>query len=713
MAGEGITIERPAGAPSGPAPQRARWPWFAFAAFVATFVPGMVFHVLTGQDVVNTIPFVLAFTMFAVVGLVVVTRDPRNRVGLLLLLGSLIMVACSAAGDFSTWARSRGYEGPVVAISGLATNFGWLLGLLAPILLIPVLFPDGRLPSPRWRPFVWCCAGFIAIIGVNLLFGQRLLGGSGDDVGVPNPLYIPAIGGVTLDPFIAVLLPTLFGLSVFSLIQRFRRSTGVERQQIKWVAFGLPVSVLLLVLSSFAGDGTSVGAVLGGVSYLVFPVTIGIAILRFHLYDLDLVVRRTLLYGSLAAFITVVYVGIVVGVGALVGSGDAQNLALSVTATAIVAVAFQPVRTRAERFANRLVFGKRATPYEILSEFSGRMGEAYDDDDVLPRMSRVLGEGIAAEHAEVWLHVGEELRVAAAWPEGSGRAAPVRIGAGPLGDLPGADATYPVSHRGELLGALSVTKPASEPLTPADLALVADLADQAGLVLRNVRLTEDLRARLDDLKGAQTRIVRAQDEERRKLERNIHDGAQQQLVALAVKLRLADALIGRDDEGAHGLLRDLATEVSDALDDLRDLARGIYPPLLADKGLASALDAQARKAAVPTTVVADGVGRFSQDIEATVYFSCLEALQNIAKYAEATAATVRLRSDDGHLEFVVSDDGRGFDPEATSYGTGLQGIVDRLAATGGTVEVRSAPGAGTSLTGRIPVVAPPVPSAQG
>jgi signal transduction histidine kinase len=699
----GVTLDRTAGAPPPVASERARWPWFLFAAFVVTFVAGMVFHVLGGQEVPTTIPFVLAFTMFAVVGLVVVTRDPHNRVGLLLLVGALIMVACSAAGDFATWAIARGYEGPAVAISGLATNFGWLLGLLAPLLLIPVLFPDGHLPSPRWRPFVWCCAAFIAIIALELLFGQRLLGGSGDDVGVRNPLYIPAIGGVTLDPFIAVALPTLFGLSVFSLIQRFRRSTGVERQQIKWVAFGLPVSVVLLVFSSFAGEETVLGAIFGGISYLVFPVTISIAILRFHLYDLDLVVRRTLLYGSLAAFITVVYVGIVVGVGALVGSGDAQNLALSVVATAIVAVAFQPVRTRAERFANRLVYGKRATPYEILAEFSGRMGEAYEDDDVLPRMSRILGEGIAAEHAAVWLHVGEELRVAAAWPVHAVRAAPVRIGSGPLPELPGADATYPVNHQGELLGALSVTKPANEPLTPADLALVADLADQAGLVLRNVRLTEDLRARLEDLKGAQTRIVRAQDEERRKLERNIHDGAQQQLVALAVKLRLADSLVGRDEEGAHRLLADLTTEVGDALDDLRDLARGIYPPLLADKGLAAALDAQAREEAVPTTVEAGGVGRFPEDVEATVYFSCLEALQNIAKYAEASVATVRLRSDDGHLEFVVADDGRGFDPEATSYGTGLQGIADRLAATGGTVEVRSAPGEGTSLTGRIPV----------
>jgi len=263
-----------------------------------------------------------------------------------------------------------------------------------------------------------------------------------------------------------------------------------------------------------------------------------------------------------------------------------------------------------------------------------------------------------------------------------------------------------VSHHGEVLGALSVKKPASEPLTPADLALVSDLADHAGLVLRNVRLTEDLRARLDDLKGAQTRIVRAQDAERRKLERNIHDGAQQQLVALAVKLRLADSLVGRDDERAHSLLGDLGIDVRNALEDLRDLARGIYPPLLADKGLAAALDAQARKAAVPTTVVADGVGRFSQDVEATVYFSCLEALQNVYKYAEATAATVRLGSHDGHLEFVVADDGRGFDPKATGYGTGLQGIVDRLAAIGGTVEVRSAPGVGTSLSWRIPLDAP-------
>src|SRR4029078_1065225 len=188
----------------------------------------------------------------------------------------------------------------------------------------------------------------------------------------------------------------------------------VERQQIKWVAFGLPVAVVSFVISIAAGDGTIVGSIFSAGSYLVFPVTIGIAILRFHLYDLDVVVRKTLVYGALAAFITAVYVAIVVGVGALVGSGDSQNLGLSIAATAIVAVAFQPVRAQAERLATRVVFGERATPYEALAEFSGRMGEAYDDDDVLQRMSSVLGEGIAAEHAEVWVQVGDESRVGVA-----------------------------------------------------------------------------------------------------------------------------------------------------------------------------------------------------------------------------------------------------------------------------------------------------------
>jgi signal transduction histidine kinase len=232
-------------------------------------------------------------------------------------------------------------------------------------------------------------------------------------------------------------------------------------------------------------------------------------------------------------------------------------------------------------------------------------------------------------------------------------------------------------------------------MTPAKERLVTDLAEQAGLVLNNVRLIEDLRA-------SRQRLVSAQDQERRKLERNIHDGAQQQLVALSVQLKLLQTVISRDPEKASAMAAQLQERSTEALEDLRDLARGIYPPLLADQGLAAALGAQARKAAVPVTVDADGVNRYIPDVEATAYFCVLEALNNIAKYANASRADVTITHSDGHLTFAVVDDGAGFDAKAKAYGTGLQGMRDRLESIGGTLRVSSAPGHGTTVTGSLP-----------
>ena len=241
-----------------------------------------------------------------------------------------------------------------------------------------------------------------------------------------------------------------------------------------------------------------------------------------------------------------------------------------------------------------------------------------------------------------------------------------------------------------------MAKAANDPVTPVEEKLLDDLAGQAGLVLRNVRLIEDLRA-------SRQRIVAAQDEERRRLERNIHDGAQQQLVALSIKLGLLKVLAPKDPQQTIDLADQLQRESTDALENLRELARGIYPPLLADQGLVIALEAQARKAAIPVEVKADGVGRYSQDLEAAVYFCTLEALQNVAKYAHASRATVALTRVDGALTFSVADDGEGFDREHTPMGTGVQGMADRMAALGGTLEVRSAPGDGTTVFGSVPV----------
>jgi signal transduction histidine kinase len=464
------------------------------------------------------------------------------------------------------------------------------------------------------------------------------------------------------------------------------------------VAYGAAVAAASFALSSLmdiAGiESVWSRTVLPLIAFMTIPVAVGVAILRHRLFDIDLVIRRTLVVGILAGVVTALYVAIVVGIGTLVGSRG--NLALSIVATALIALAFQPLREWARRFTNRLVYGKRATPYEVLSEFAERSAGTYSIDEVLPKMAETLASGTGANRAAVWMFVEGTLRRDAVFPAGDEvwplevvvREEPFQV--------PGADACLPVRHRGEVLGALTVSMPAAEPLTETHRKLLADVAAQAGLVLRNVRLIEDLRA-------SRQRIVAAQDEERRRLERNIHDGAQQQLVALAVKLRLAETLTDRDPAKAKELIAQVKAETTDALENLRDLARGIYPPLLADQGLAAALEAQARKATVPVQVHPDGVGRYPKEVEAGAYFCVLEALQNIAKYAEASRVDVSLRAENGELVFEVRDDGKGFDTARTPPGSGLTNMRDRLEALGGAVQIRSAPGRGTTVEGRVPV----------
>jgi signal transduction histidine kinase len=682
-------------------PERpARWPWYAFPAFLGAAFVGLVAQ--NDEPLSQQVPYVVAFTMFWLVGAVIVSRVPRNTIGLFLLYTSAVTATAFLASELTTWLIERGHRGPGVAAIGLLNNLAWLFGFIPVVFILPLLFPDGRLPSKRWKPYVWFVVAFLMLFALTLLFGQRRVFGSGSDpLEIPNPLYIRAIGRLPdLDPLFGTLFPLLFAVSAVSLVLRFHRSKGVERQQIKWVAFGLPVALVGIFVSNYS-DPTLVGAVLGAIGFLAFPVSIGIAILRFHLYDLDVVVRKTVVYAALALFATLVYLALVVGLGAWLGRGSSL---LTIVAAVVVAAAFQPVRARLNRFANRLVYGRRATPYQVLSEFSERVGEAYASEDVLPRMARILGEGVAAERADIWLAVDRELRDVAVWPDDADQMPPVPLTEGALPAIDGVDRVFPVQQGGDLLGALAVRKPASEPVSPADEKLVADLASQAGLVLRNVRLTEELKARLKDLKGAQKRLVSAQDLERRRLERNIHDGAQQQLVALAVKSRLARSLAERDGAKTAEMLEQIERETQAALEDLRDLARGIYPPLLADQGLVAALQAQARKVPVPVELQADGIGRQTQEVEAAVYFSVLECLQNVAKYARASRVVVSLAHTGAHVGFEVADDGMGFDPDRTGYGTGLQGIADRLAALDGTIEVRSALGQGSTISGRIPAM---------
>ncbi len=682
-----------------PVDRRVTWPWFVLAAFIAIAAVGTVLVAANDEPMGAQVPYIVAFSMFGAVGATIVSRDRRNAIGVLLLWGCFTTAMSFTAGEVATWLYGRGNTALMTQLLALLSGFGWLFGILPVLFLLPLLFPDGRLPSPRWKPFLWWILGMLFLLFVSLTFGSPTVSTSSDTIVLDNPAYLEVLEIAIPDAFFAVLYFGTWAVSVASVFIRFRRAGGVERQQIKWVAFGLLAAFIAIFLSDFVDDAT-LSAIVGGVGFLAFPISIGVAVLRFHLYDLDVVVKRTVVYAALALFATLVYLSVVVGVGAWLGRGDSL---LTMIAAVIVAVSFQPVRAGFTKLADRLVYGRRATPYEVLADFAERVGDAYRDDDLLPRMARVLGEGVGAERADVWLKVDDDLRDVATWPADAEPFAAVSLASEDVPALEGADRVYRVEHAGELLGALAVRKPQSDPISPADDKLVSDLASQAGLVLRNVRLTEELRARLDDLRAAQKRIVAAQDRERRRLERNIHDGAQQQLVALAVKARLARSLTDRDPVKAAEMLTQIEGETQEALEDLRDLARGIYPPLLADKGLEAALTAQARKSTVPIEVVADGVDRLPQQVEAAVYFSALEALQNTAKYADATRATVSLSRANGSLEFAVADDGRGFDPGATGYGTGLQGIADRLGALDGELEITSKPGAGTTVRGRLPI----------
>jgi signal transduction histidine kinase len=303
--------------------------------------------------------------------------------------------------------------------------------------------------------------------------------------------------------------------------------------------------------------------------------------------------------------------------------------------------------------------------------------------------------------ADVWVRIGDELVPEGTWPQDTETLPPIPA-TDDAGAVSATEMREPIRHQGELLGALSIEKRAGESITATEEKLVRDLAAQAGLVMRNVALAEQLMDHIEQLRASRERLVNAQDEERRKLERNLHDGAQQQLVALSVKLRLAEGLAARDPEKTQAMLADLQTETVQAIEDLRDLARGIYPPLLADKGLVAALEAQTRKGSFATLVEAENVARYPQQVEAAVYFCTLEALNNVAKYSGADRAVVRLAQSDGDLTFEVSDNGAGFDMDRTTYGTGLRGMEDRVDAIGGTLVIRSAPGTGTSITGRIP-----------
>jgi signal transduction histidine kinase len=663
----------------------------------------------TGDGFNPGIALLLLFVMLWLgVGVLILWRQPTHWAGwLFLITGAAFPLLVLTQALVAYGVKANPGSVPLVGVFAFVGEYA-----LYPVALVPLLFllyPDGHPPSRRWR---WAVVGLVGGTALAILAFLFRPGPFNNwiEIGIlyENPLGVDAL---------AEIAPTLIGVgaivalvsgfsTVFAVRQRFKRSTGEDRQRMRWIAYVASLAgsffalqwILSFVFEAVGSDDGSLPVFdyLFGATALTLAVGIPaaylIAIFRYGLWNLDVVIKKTVQYAVLVGGTTIVAL-VVFAITSVWFAGS--EIGPSLLVGLALAVAFTIVRSPARRLADRIVYGARSTPYEVLSQFSDRIGGAFSMDDVLPRMAQLLGEATGAHTTRVWLHVGDELRPEVTWPPD---APPVQARSFAEAELPadlGGD-VFEVRHQGEVLGALTIALPPNDPINPAKEQLARDMAAQAGLVLRNVALIEDVRE-------SRRRIVTAQDERARALERNIHDGAQQQLVALSVKLRLAQQLVNRDPAKAQEMLTDLQTQTNETLEDLRDLARGIYPPLLADRGLAAALEAQARRSSVAVAVHPDGVGRYDQDVEAAVYFCCLEALNNAAKYAEAARVEISLSSEDGELRFEVADDGRGFDRSATSYGTGLQGMADRLDAIGGSIAVETAPGAGTRVIGRLPV----------
>jgi signal transduction histidine kinase len=634
-------------------------------------------------------------------GTLITSRRPGNRAGwIFTAIGLFFFLEGLSLTLVVRGAKIDPGSVPLLGLWAGIAEYALFAFALVPLLFL--LYPDGRPPSPGWR---WAQRALFVGVGIALV-GSALNPGPLNnlvDSGVIylNPLGVPTLAGTAgAITALGTLIALAASLSTVVAVRgRFKRSTGEERQQMRWLVFVATLIGAVFVLGMFASiiiesfvPELEQTRILGidplDTVFLVFafllvagvPAAYLIAIFKHGLWDLDVVIKKALVAFVLTLLLVTVGL-LVIGLLGQWAFWEGTSRTTAIVLSVLAGVLVWPLIRLSRRIARRVVFGRRAAPYEILTEFSEHVGETYSTEDVLPRMVEILATGTGARAARVLLRIGSELREAARWPQVQTEIREEHV--------------VPVVDRGEELGALAVSMPPSDPMNPSKDTLIRDLAAQVGLVLRNVKLIEELRA-------SRQRLVAAQDEERRKIERNLHDGAQQQLIALTVQLKLARALAERDPAKVSAMLDSIQGSATDALDDLRDLARGIYPPLLADQGLPAALEAQARKAAVPTTVVADPIGRYAQDVEAAVYFCALEALNNVAKYAEATRATVTLSQQNGRLTFSVDDDGRGFDPNATDRGTGLQGMADRLEAIGGELAIETSPGGGTRVLGRIP-----------
>jgi signal transduction histidine kinase len=682
-------------------------------ASVVVVIIGLRSHGRHGLTAVNGVAFGLAL-VWGLAGLVAARFSDRTvarvdvyslLLGLDALLASVALTVGRLAENQST--HSFGVERSIATIAALlvtAVSFHFLLGL-----------PDGQLPGRARRTAVIIVYVAALATGLSFVIGKET--------------FSLLEGGISWSvAALCALIPARL---------RYAGAVGQDRDRLQWFAVGTvaagAIALVGAVLHVLLGHPRPLGAVAAATTVLI-PISLMVGEARqLAAQSGRMLVRSFTLFGFVA-MVSAIYLVVVLGLGHKPDNTPERTiLGLSMLATGVAALAFVPARARFVSSATRFVYGARQAPDEVLRTFGSRLTRAIPMDELLLQLAESLRKTMGLVSAEVYTGMGEVLERAVSVPDAgplslvvTARERPVVTRAGVSGSawasvwLPAllegrAQAQLrvaPISHGGELLGLVVVERASGDDLfSEDDDRVLTDLARQVGLAFHNSQLDtalqttlDELRKQADALRESRARIVASGDAERRRVERNLHDGAQQHLVALAVNLRLARDVIADDPAAAAEMLDELAGEVQETIQELRELAHGIYPPLLVDSGLVEALRAAANRNPLSVDVVAEGIGRYSSETEAAVYFCCLEALQNAAKHATEASVEVRLWEESGGLLFSVSDNGPGFDVEKAQRGHGYVNMADRLGAIGGTVRWESESGKGARVNGSIPLI---------
>jgi signal transduction histidine kinase len=620
---------------------------------------------------------VVVVLTFCTIAAIIAWRRPRDWMALLVSF-TLIITGTAVFTDYQRLAAAY----PLTQIPGDLLQF--LLNTLP--FLVGYLFPNGRF-VPRWTR--WPLLLVLLFAAGSILFPASLF----------NSDTWPGPAGIVAQ---VVMLATI----IFAQIYRYlRASTRIERQQTKWVVFGITVLIIYFIaLTIFSAldpaltQANSLGVLFAEASFVlavvIVPLTIAFSILRYRLWDIDIIIKRTLVYGLLTAFVVGIYVLVVGYLGAIFRTEG--NLVISLIATGIVAVLFQPLRDLLQRGVNRLLFGLRDEPYVVLAGLGQRLKTTLVADAVLSTIVETVKNALKLSYAAIEVKEGAAFVLAAT-----------------SGDLPEKEPLHlPLVYQREPVGTLLIAPRGwDETLTPADMRLLDDLTHQIGIAVHTVRLTNDLQALTRDLQHSREHLVTAREEERRRLRRDLHDGLGPMLSAILLKVGLVRTLYRRDAEAIDTLLNQLEEEIELVIADIRRLVYNLRPPALDELGLVGAIreyvarlgsEDQAHNAALKVTVEAPAsLPPLPAAVEVAAYRIVQEAVTNVIRHAHAQSCRVRLLLDDA-FQIEVSDDGKGFE-QTKGTGIGLTSMRERAEELGGMFSISNAMSGGIVIRAHLPL----------